>query len=217
MFSQTEENYLKAIYKLTSDDKSSITTNEIAAHINTKPASVTDMLKRLSGKKLIHYKKYNGVSLTTLGMDKAVSIVRKHRLWEFFLLEKLGFNWDEIHEVAEELEHIQSELLIQRLDAFLGHPKFDPHGDPIPDEKGKFAHKKLINLADMKPAEQGKVATVLEQRPSFLQHLDMLKIKLNTPVKVVEIFNYDKSMKLELDKGIVQLSFDVAKNILIAI
>jgi DtxR family Mn-dependent transcriptional regulator len=143
--------------------------------------------------------------------------VRKHRLWEYFLLEKLQFNWDEVHEVAEELEHIQSDKLVERLDSFLGHPKFDPHGDPIPDGKGRIAQPKLVNLTELEPSAKGKVATVLEQNPSFLQHLDMLRIKLHAPIKVLEKFYYDKSMKLQVDKHPVQISFDIAKNILIAV
>lgn len=216
MLSKAEENYLKAIYKLTGED-SNVTTNEIAAAINTKAASVTDMLKRLTSKKLIHYKKYNGVVLTASGTEKAIAIIRKHRLWEYFLVEKLKFNWDEIHEVAEELEHINSEQLVNRLDTFLGYPRFDPHGDPIPNPNGEMIHQELTSLSEMKTAEKGKVATVLDQ-PSFLQRLNQLKIGVGTTIKVLEKYDYDKSMKLLLNrKHTVQVSSSIADNILMTI
>jgi len=216
MLSKAEENYLKAIYKLTGED-SNVTTNEIAAAINTKAASVTDMLKRLTSKKLIHYKKYNGVVLTASGTEKAIAIIRKHRLWEYFLVEKLKFNWDEIHEVAEELEHINSEQLVNRLDTFLGYPRFDPHGDPIPNPDGEMIHQELTSLSEMKTAEKGKVATVLDQ-PLFLQRLNQLKIGVGTTIKVLEKYDYDKSMKLLLNrKHTVQVSASIADNILMTI
>lgn len=216
MISQTEENYLKAIYKLTRAD-SNVTTNEIAAALNTKAASVTDMIKRLASKKLIHYKKYNGVTLTGKGEAKAIAIIRKHRLWEYFLVEKLQFNWDEIHDVAEELEHVRSEKLIERLDAFLGFPRFDPHGDPIPNEQGKLVVQKQTPLSELNPSDSGKVTNVLDH-PAFLQYLNQLNIKVGTAVKVLEKFDYDKSMKLLLNKkNEVQVSSDTAKNILVSL
>ena len=128
-----EENYLKAIYHLSDGGKKSVSTNDVAGEMNTKPASVSDMLRKLGEKEVIEYRKYYGVNITDEGKKRALQTIRKHRLWEVFLVEKLNFAWDEVHEVAEELEHIQSPLLIQRLDAFLNYPKFDPHGDPIPD------------------------------------------------------------------------------------
>ena len=138
----TEENYLKAIYHLSTGNNSVVSTNQIAEITNTKAASVTDMLKKLAEKKLINYIKYQGVTLTEAGKNAAVNIVRKHRLWEVFLVEKLGFKWDEVHDIAEELEHINSESLINRLDDFLGNPAADPHGDPIPDRSGTIHQKK---------------------------------------------------------------------------
>ncbi|HUM47572.1 MAG TPA: metal-dependent transcriptional regulator, partial [Chitinophagales bacterium] len=177
MFSPTEENYLKCIYlQLEKNGVHPVTTNEISEQVKTKAASVTDMLKRLADKRLIHYKKYQGVLLTTSGKTKALSIVRKHRLWEYFLVEKLKFQWDEVHAVAEELEHVNSDLLVDKLDAFLGRPKFDPHGDPIPDHLGKLSVSKFRNLSSLKANEKGKVAAVIEQQPAFLKHLDKLHI-----------------------------------------
>jgi DtxR family Mn-dependent transcriptional regulator len=217
MFSQTEENYLKCIYLiLEKNGGTPVSTNEIADQMSTKAASVTDMLKRLSGKRLIHYKKYQGVLLTQSGKNQSLSIVRKHRLWEYFLVEQLKFQWDEVHAVAEELEHVNSELLIDKLDVFLGHPKFDPHGDPIPDHNGKLASRKFRNLTDLKVNENGKVSAVLEQQPAFLRHLDKLHIHMGTPLKVNEHVEFDKSMSVTINNSLTaNISHEVAKNILI--
>lgn len=218
MFSPTEENYLKCIYlQLEKNGVHPVTTNEISEQVKTKAASVTDMLKRLADKRLIHYKKYQGVLLTTSGKTKALSIVRKHRLWEYFLVEKLKFQWDEVHAVAEELEHVNSDLLVDKLDAFLGRPKFDPHGDPIPDHLGKLSVSKFRNLSSLKANEKGKVAAVIEQQPAFLKHLDKLHIHMSTPLKVVECIEFDKSMTISVNNSTsVNISHDIAKNILIS-
>lgn len=217
MYSPTEENYLKCIY-LQSVKKGAtpVTTSEIAGQMKTTAASVTDMLKRLSDKRLIHYKKYQGVLLTQSGTGKAISVVRKHRLWEYFLVEKLKFQWDEVHAVAEELEHVHSDLLVDKLDVFLRHPKFDPHGDPIPDRSGKLADPKFKQLSTLKKEEQGKVAAVVEQQPAFLRHLDKLKIQMSTPLKVIDRIDYDKSMMISVNKSdVIHVSHDIAKNILV--
>ena len=137
----SEENYLKTIYHLTTSLSTEISTNAIAEMMETKASSVTDMLKKLAEKDLVHYKKYQGVFLTPKGKLAAKMIVRKHRLWEVFLVEKLDFSWDEVHEVAEQLEHIQSKKLIDKLDQFLEYPSIDPHGDPIPNAKGEWPPK----------------------------------------------------------------------------
>src|SRR5688500_18567354 len=150
MNSFTEENYLKAIFKLLEGDDEAVTTNAIAEKMNTRAASVTDMLKKLSEKKLINYKKYQGVTLTSSGKKIALNIIRKHRLWEVFLVEKLNFKWDEVHDIAEQLEHINSDTLIERIDKFLNYPKFDPHGDPIPDINGKFQSNKSVLVSELK-------------------------------------------------------------------
>ena len=134
----SEENYLKTIYHLTTASDAEVSTNAIAEKMETKASSVTDMLKKLAEKGLINYKKYQGVSLTQDGKLAAKMSVRKHRLWEVFLVEKLGFSWDEVHDIAEQLEHIKSEKLINKLDDFLDNPTEDPHGDPIPDREGRI-------------------------------------------------------------------------------
>ncbi|MEP7128405.1 MAG: metal-dependent transcriptional regulator [Chitinophagales bacterium] len=218
MFSPTEENYLKCIYlQSEKNGEQPVTTNEISEKMKTKAASVTDMLKRLSEKRLIHYKKYQGVLLTNAGESKALSVVRKHRLWEYFLVEKLKFQWDEVHAVAEELEHVNSDLLVDKLDAFLNRPKFDPHGDPIPDQLGKLSASKFKNLSSLKVNEKGKVAAVIEQQPAFLKHLDKLHIHMSTPLKVIDCIEFDKSMTISINhSSTVNISHDIAKNILIS-
>src|ERR1700709_788933 len=167
----TEENYLKAIYHL-SLQSTSVSTNQIAAALNTKAASVTDMLKKLAEKELINYTKYQGVTLTAPGEKIAINIIRKHRLWEYFLVEKLNFKWDEVHDVAEELEHISSKELVNRLDEFMGNPKYDPHGDPIPDSNGLFKSHELKPVAALAVNENGIISGVRDHTTSFLQYLE---------------------------------------------
>jgi DtxR family Mn-dependent transcriptional regulator len=218
MPSQTIENYLKAIYLITEQsDQKPVSTNELATQMQTQAASVTDMLKRLSHKKLVHYKKYQGALLTLAGKAEAVNIIRKHRLWEYFLVEKLKFNWDQVHEVAEQLEHVDSDLLIEKLDHFLDHPKVDPHGDPIPAPNGQIVAIKFKKLCELKIKEQGKVSAVIEQQPSFLQHLDRLQIHVGTNLRVLDKVSYDGSMEIAVNRGATtSISYDIAKNILVA-
>ncbi|MES2873394.1 MAG: metal-dependent transcriptional regulator [Bacteroidota bacterium] len=216
MHSFTEENYLKAIYHLSDQNSTEVTTNAIAEVTNTKAASVTDMLKKLADKKLINYIKYQGVTLTEIGTKAAVNIIRKHRLWEVFLVEKLGFKWDEVHDIAEELEHINSTALVDRLDDFLGNPAADPHGDPIPDRTGNFLHKKLLKVSEMKQGQAGTISGVNEHSSVFLKHLEKLRLTLGTKVKVTELIEFDGSIILAVD-GIKELTIsrEVAKNILV--
>ncbi|MBL7791477.1 MAG: metal-dependent transcriptional regulator [Saprospiraceae bacterium] len=198
--SHTEENYLKAIFKIAEKEEGRpVNTNAISVEMKTTAASVTDMLNRLSKKELIHYEKYKGVTLTIKGGRLATLLVRKHRLWEVFLVEKLHFSWDEVHDMAEELEHIQSEELVERLDDYLGRPKFDPHGDPIPDAEGNFTFRKQAPLADLHQGEKGIVVGVQDHSTAFLQYLDKLQLSLGAQVTVVERFDYDESMKIALN------------------
>ncbi len=218
MYSYTEENYLKAIYHLSNDTAAEVSTNAIAELINTKAASVTDMLRKLSEKELINYIKYQGVTLTESGRKAAVSIIRKHRLWEVFLVEKLGFKWDEVHDIAEELEHIHSIKLIDRLDDFLGNPEVDPHGDPIPDKNGFFQHKKLVSVSRMKTGQKGIISGVSEHSSVFLKYLEKSGLTLGTSIKINEVVEFDNSVLLFI-KGSkeVTISRDVAKNILVVL
>jgi DtxR family Mn-dependent transcriptional regulator len=215
--SLAEENYLKAIFKLSEKKSDNVFTNDIAELLRTKAASVTDMLQKLSEKKMIRYKKYQGVSLTLTGRKVAINIIRKHRLWELFLATKLGFKWDEVHEVAEQLEHIQSEKLVRHLDDFLGKPKFDPHGDPIPDEKGNIHSTKAFPLSDASPSQQVTICGVIDHQSAFLQHLDKCGLFLGMKLKIKSTTDYDKSMDITIKNNRQQLhiSNEVAKNILV--
>jgi DtxR family Mn-dependent transcriptional regulator len=212
----TEENYLKAIYHLSLQSES-VSTNQIAASLNTKAASVTDMLKKLADKELINYAKYQGVTLTAKGEKIALSIVRKHRLWEFFLVEKLSFKWDEVHDVAEELEHISSKELIDRLDDFMGNPKYDPHGDPIPDCNGLFKAHELNPVSSLVLNDTGIISGVRDHSSSFLQYLEKIQLTIGKKIKVAEINDYDHSVILNLEDKKVHISRDVANNLLISL
>lgn len=199
MASETEENYIKAIFKITEKNQGAANTNAIAAHLSTSPASVTDMLKRLSSKDYFHYEKYKGVYLTSKGIEMATHLVRKHRLWEVFLVDKLGFSWDRVHDIAEQLEHVTSEELIEKLDAYLGFPKYDPHGDPIPNAEGKYTIRSQVSLHSLTKDEVGIVVGVRENDTPFLQYLNQLEIKLGTHIKMLHHIDYDHSCSVLLD------------------
>ncbi|MFT5885591.1 MAG: DtxR family Mn-dependent transcriptional regulator [Arcticibacterium sp.] len=212
MASFTEENYLKAIYHLS--DGGTVSTNDIAEATQTRAASVTDMLKKLAEKEYINYKKYQGVSLTENGRKIALGIIRKHRLWEVFLVDKLGFNWDQIHDLAEELEHIKSLELTTRLDDFLGNPKFDPHGDPIPDKDGNLPVTTTHKLSEVALNRPLIVMGVSEDSAAFLQHLNYLGLKLGLEIVVNDVSSFDNSLGLLLDGLItIRISAAVAQNI----
>jgi DtxR family Mn-dependent transcriptional regulator len=212
----TEENYLKAIYHL-SLQSDSASTNQIATSLNTKAASVTDMLKKLADKELINYTKYQGVTLTASGEKIAINIIRKHRLWEYFLVEKLNFKWDEVHDVAEQLEHIASNELIDRLDDFMGHPKYDPHGDPIPDSNGLFKTHELKPVSTLIADESGIISGVRDHTTSFLQYLERMQLTIGKKIKVTEINDYDHSVILLVENKKIHISREVANNLLIAL
>ncbi|MBU2938156.1 metal-dependent transcriptional regulator [Lacinutrix sp. C3R15] len=213
MITLTEENYIKAIYHLGSNGEKSVNTNAIASVMQTKASSVTDMVKKLSEKKYANYKKYQGVTLTEEGRYVAINIIRKHRLWEVFLVEKLNFSWDEVHEVAEHLEHIKSEKLINELDAFLEFPTYDPHGDPIPNKEGKFKHVEKIVLAKAEVGDTYKCVGVDDTSSNFLKYLDGNKIGLGTIITIKHKEPYDNSIKLALENTEIVVSQNVAKNL----
>lgn len=216
--SLTEENYLKAIYHLSTDAEDGVSTNSIAEELNTKAASVSDMLRKLSKKKVIDYQKYKGVQITESGKAIALQVIRKHRLWEVFLVEKLDFNWDEVHDVAEQLEHIKSTTLISRLDEFLGYPTMDPHGDPIPDENGEIKISPQLPLSDFSENTIGIVVKVPDSDPSLLRHLDKLGMKLGSKIKVIEKVEFDNSALITIDQGNeLYLSGEIAKYIMLAV
>ena len=213
IMSFAEENYLKAIYHLGNHGSVTVSTNAVAELMETKASSVTDMVKKLSDKELVYYKKYQGAKLTELGKKTALSIIRKHRLWEVFLVEKLDFSWDEVHEVAEQLEHIKSEKLTNQLDTFLGFPTHDPHGDPIPDKDGNFSktNKILLSQADLNLTVE--CVGVKDSSAEFLQYLDKNNMKLGTKIKVISKEPFDESMVLEINKKQLAVSKTVANNI----
>ena len=209
-----EENYLKAIYHLMTEGDGPVTTNAIAESVQTRAASVTDMLKKLSAKNLIDYKKYYGVSMTESGEKAALDVIRKHRLWETFLVEKLNFAWDQVHEVAEQLEHIHSPLLIQRIDALLGYPTHDPHGDPIPSEQGEISEQSHILLSELKAGSSATVVAVNDSSPEFLRYLDRIGITIGAHVRIIEKVAFDGSseLRIEEDKSVF-ISKEVSDNL----
>ncbi|MBX0289793.1 metal-dependent transcriptional regulator [Hymenobacter sp. HSC-4F20] len=217
MPSYTEENYLKAIYKLAeAQPGQEVSTNSVAEALQTRAASVTDMLRRLGEKGLLHYTRYRGVTLTAEGRRLALLTIRKHRLWEVFLVQQLGFNWDEVHDVAEQMEHIDSDLLIRRLDEFLGHPQFDPHGDPIPTAEGVLHRPQHRLLADLRPGDQGVVVAVKNTSPAFLQYLDKVGIKLGTHLEVIDKITFDNSLEIRIISSKEYLvSAEVSRNIFV--
>ncbi len=215
MASYIEENYLKAIYKLTERNKDGAYTNDIAHELNVKAGTVTEAIKKLGEKGFIHYEKYKAVTLNLQGRELAVKTIRKHRLWEVFLVEKLGFKWDEIHPMAEELEHIGFDELTERLAHFLGNPEFDPHGDPIPDKDGNFSHHKSAKLTTVAVNISVVMTGIENHTTSFLQHLDKLGIKLGVSITVKDIVDFDKSMLISVNNtSEFYLSQEIASNIL---
>lgn len=217
MHSFTEENYLKAIYKLQETNGEIVATSALAQVMGVHAPSVTDMLKRMAGKKLVTYQKSKGFKLTEKGKQVAVGIIRNHRLWEVFLVDKLGFGWDEVHDLAEQLEHIHSEALVNKLDAYLGYPKADPHGDPIPDANGVLPKSKAVLLSSLKDGEQGTFTGVLDHSSPFLNYLDKAGIALGDSLKVKNIEQYDQTFTLRLKgKKEVVVSYKVANSILVS-
>ena len=213
-YTTSEENYLKAIFHL-QEEGDNVTTNALAEKLNTRAASVTDMMKKLSAKKLLHYKPYYGFSLSTEGKKTALSIIRRHRLWEYFLSEKLKFSWNEVHLLAEELEHISSPELINRLDEFLGFPPFDPHGDPIPDKKGRIKELRKRPLPELPFHESAVVVQVTNQSPEMLELLKHKQIGIGTKLEVRKYFEFDHSFELKIRNTIITISEQLAKNIFV--
>lgn len=210
-----EENYIKAIFKL-QDGTAVVSTNAIAYDLDTKPASVTDMAKKLKEKKLIDYEKYQGITLTAEGRRYALQIVRRHRLWECFLVDKLAFSWDEVHEIAEELEHVKSEKLVNRLSEFLGNPTTDPHGDPIPDAQGKMSRSKQLVSLDKATAKRLEVAGVSDQSSSLLEFLNAKGIRLGTQIEVIERYDFDNSVEIKIkNQSAFTISEQVSKTIMV--
>ena len=217
MITLTEENYLKAILTISLNTSDKISTNSIADETGATAASVSDMLKKLQDKNLIKYKKYKGTKLSKKGIKRAVEILRKHRLWETFLVNKLAFNWGEVHDIAEQLEHIKSEKLVNRLDDFLNHPQFDPHGEPIPSKNGKIPKSNTIGLNEVTKGAKGHVMGVTLDEKTFLDYLTKLNISIGTKIEILEIINFDQSLSIKIENKKTHISHDVAKYLLIKI
>ena len=215
MITLAEENYLKAILTISLKEIRKVSTNAIANEIGTSAASVSDMLKKLQDKKLIKYEKYKGVTLSKLGKSYAINILRKHRLWETFLVNKLDFSWGEVHDVAEQLEHIKSIELVNKLDYFLGFPKFDPHGEPIPTKEGKLPTTKTTALNKLKKGTKGSLIGVTLDKKSFLDYLTQLNIKIGTKIEVIETITFDQSLSIKIENTNQHISNDVEKHLLI--
>lgn len=213
----SEENYIKVIYHLSLVSPKGVNTNAIAGMLDTKASSVTDMLKKLSEKELVSYQKYQGVTLTDKGFYLAKMIVRKHRLWEVFLVNKLNFSWDEVHEIAEELEHIKSEKLINRLDEFLDFPAFDPHGDPIPNHQGEMVKIDKLLLSEADFNHEYVCVGVKNSSVEFLQYLDKQNISLGSSIKIISKEDFDGSLTIELNSKILSISNKIAENLFIKI
>jgi len=213
----SEENYLKTIYHITSASGVEVSTNAIAEKMKTKASSVTDMLKKLAEKKLIVYKKYQGVLLTEKGKISAKMIIRKHRLWEVFLVNKLQFSWDEVHDIAEQLEHIKSEKLINKLDDFLGNPTEDPHGDPIPDAKGKINKVEKLVLAELNENQTGICIGVKDSSTQFLKYLNKNQITLGSKMVVLAKEEFDLSLKINVEEKVITVSNIIANNLYVKI
>jgi len=221
-YSTSEENYIKAIYHLQGDDVT-VTTNELARELKTKPASVTDMMKKLKTKKLLHYQPYQGFRLSNEGSKVALGIIRRHRLWEYFLAEKLKFSWDEVHAIAEHMEHVSSKKLIDKLDEFLGFPRVDPHGDPIPDANGKIETSKQVCITELALNKPALVSHVSDQSSEILELLKHRNISIGTRVEVKKKFDFDHSMEIKIrqqpaspaGRQLLNISEQLAKNIFV--
>ncbi|MBL55604.1 MAG: iron-dependent repressor [Flavobacteriales bacterium] len=214
MQTSTTEDYLKAIFKLSGPSKEGVSTNAIAEELSTKASSVSDMVKKLADKGLVNYIKYQGTTLSKEGEQIALHVIRKHRLWEVFLVEKLKFGWDEIHEIAEQLEHIKSAKLIDKLDEHLGYPKNDPHGDPIPNKKGEFHTLKKYKLNDLSIGEKSILIGVSEDSKDFLRYLDSIDLKLGSSIEILDFFQFDKSLKVLVNQKTERTFSElVAKNL----
>ncbi|WP_370477257.1 metal-dependent transcriptional regulator [Tamlana flava] len=217
MVTRSEENYLKTIYHLGKQGTIAVSTNAIAEKMETKASSVTDMVKKLAEKNLANYIKYQGVTLTNEGRLAAALVIRKHRLWELFLVEKLNFSWDEVHEVAEQLEHIKSLKLVNELDAFLGYPTHDPHGDPIPDKDGNYSPINSVNILDLDTGKEGILAFVKDSSDVFLKYLNKNNLALGDTIKVLDFEPFDNSLTIETKTQKMIISNEVAQNLYISL
>jgi len=211
---ETVENYLKTIYNLSSDNKAVVTNQRLADKLHINPASVTEALRKLHDLKLVIYEKSYGTRLTAQGAKEALAIVRRHRIWETYLAQELGFGWDEVHAIAEELEHIKNDKLINKLAEILGNPVYDPHGDPIPDAKGKFQKHKFVSLARAREKQSYKIMGVSDHAPVFLKYLEKNRLVLGAMLTVKAIEEVDGSLLVYCNKKGLVISQKVAASII---
>ncbi|WP_310991648.1 metal-dependent transcriptional regulator [Aequorivita marina] len=217
MFTRSEENYLKAIFHLQADEEDGVSTNSLADSLATKAASVTEMIKKLASKNLVSYKKYYGVTLTKKGAEQALKVIRKHRLWESFLVERLNFNWDEVHDVAEQLEHIKSEKLVDAIDKLLDYPKVDPHGDPIPCKDGTFPKETKLVLSECEVGSKGIIVGVKDSSSVFLKYLDKQKIGISSKFEIKDKEAFDEALDIKIDGEALKLSAKMAANLFVKV
>jgi len=197
------------------EDGGTVSTNALAEKLNTKAASVTDMMKKLSAKGLLNYTPYYGFTLSHEGKKIAVAIVRRHRLWEFFLSDRLKFDWREVHSIAEELEHVSSKKLIDKLDEYLGFPQTDPHGDPIPDSKGRIVPTHAIPLVDLGINRPAEILQVTNQSDEILEHLQEKQLSIGVVIEVKKVFTFDQSLEIKRKNKMVTITKELAKSLLV--
>ncbi len=212
---RSEENYLKSIFKLSGKEQLNVSTSALAEELNTKAASVTDMVKKITDKGLCEYVKYKGVKLSSLGLNCAINIVRKHRLWELFLVEKLSFGWEEVHEVAEQLEHIKSDKLVASLESFLNYPKWDPHGNPIPDSEGNIPKRSTVVFSAVESGYNYILLGVNQDDPDFLKYLNQVGLQIGKEIQLLQKFEFDGSLQIALENKEVHISKEVANCLLV--
>ncbi|MCD6067426.1 MAG: metal-dependent transcriptional regulator [Bacteroidetes bacterium] len=215
MQSETIENYLKTIYHLSGGNASVVGNKQLADKLNVIPATVTEAVKKLHELKLVVYEKSYGTRLTAAGSKIALTIVRRHRIWETYLAKELGFGWDEVHEIAEELEHIKNDKLIKKLSEKLGHPHFDPHGDPIPDEKGKIRKSNFIKLSEAKVNTSYKITGVTDHSPAFLKYLEKHQLIIGALLSIKNVEAFDNSLLLQCRKKEISVSSKAAECIIV--
>ncbi len=216
MLSFTEENYIKALLKISMETRNEeISSNDLSVLLGVKPATVNDMLKKLKQKELVWFERYGKIRLTPLGREQGLHIIRKHRLWETFLYEKLGFSWDEVHEVAEQLEHIRSEKLIDKLDEFLSFPETDPHGDEIPKKNGEIRERPRITLAGSETGKKYRITGVKDNSAAFLQYLLRLGLVLHTTLEVMSVEAFDGSLEINANGRILSVSQKLSGHIFV--
>lgn len=215
MRTETIENYLKTIYNLSSNNTAVVSNQKIADKLSLNPATVTEGLRKLHELKYVIYEKSYGSRLTTSGSKLALDIVRRHRIWETYLAKELGFGWDEVHAIAEELEHVNNAKLINKLASILGNPIFDPHGDPIPDAKGKIQKSNFIKLSETKVKGNYKVMGVTDHSPTFLKYLEKHQLIIGATINIKTIEDFDNSIVLVCQKKEVNISPKAAECIIV--